>query len=71
MDKNVKVRRVEIDCEDSLILTFSDGTTAAYVVEELLRLRPLRELAEENLESDRPITIVTKISFSMGGTRSN
>ena len=30
-----------------LILTFSDGTTGAYVVEELLELRPNRELAHQ------------------------
>jgi len=31
------------DGEDGLILTFSDGTTAAYVIEELVELRPCRE----------------------------
>ena len=29
--------------DDGLIVTFSDGTTGAYVVEELLELRPIRE----------------------------
>jgi hypothetical protein len=46
-------------------VTFSDGTTAGYVVEELLGLRPFRERVKEPLKADRPITIVTKISFSM------
>ena len=31
---------------DGLILTFSDGTTAAYLVDELLELRPHREPTE-------------------------
>jgi hypothetical protein len=31
------------DGDDGLIVTFSDGTTGAYVVEELLELRPVRE----------------------------
>ena len=33
----------EPDGDDGLIVTFSDGTTGAYVVEELLELRPIRE----------------------------
>jgi hypothetical protein len=33
----------ERDGDDGLIVTFSDGTTGAYVVEELLQLRPFRE----------------------------
>jgi hypothetical protein len=36
---------IEKDGDDGLIVTFSDGTTAGYVVEELLMLRPRRELA--------------------------
>jgi hypothetical protein len=34
---------VERDGEDGLLVTFSDGTTAGYVTEELLELRPFRE----------------------------
>ena len=54
MDKGITILKVEFDGEDGLIVTFSDGTTTGYVVEELLMLRPLRELVEEPLESDRP-----------------
>jgi hypothetical protein len=36
----------------------------------LLLLRPRRERVEEPQKSDRLFTIVSKISFSMGGTRS-
>lgn len=31
---------------DGVVVTFSDGTTAGYVVEELLELRPHREPTE-------------------------
>jgi len=35
------------DGEDGLIITFSDGTTAGYVIEELVELRPRREQTAE------------------------
>ena len=35
----------ELDGADGLIVTFSDGTTAGYLVEELPELRPHRERA--------------------------
>jgi hypothetical protein len=43
MPKQIKILTAERDGDDGLIVTFSDGTTAAYVVEELLELRPGRE----------------------------
>ena len=52
MTGNTKILKVEKDGEDGLTVMFLDGTTAGYVVEELLLLRPLRELVEEPLESD-------------------
>ena len=70
MTNKTRILKVEKDCDDGLIVTFSDGTRAGYVVEELLLLRPLRERVEEPSKSDRPTIIVSKISFSMGGTRS-
>ncbi len=39
----IQIRTTELDGDDGLIVTFSDGTTGAYVVEELLELRPVRE----------------------------
>src|ERR1019366_2922420 len=66
MEAQTQILKVEKDGEDGLIVTFSDGTTAGYVVEELLGLRPLRERVQEPLKSDRPTTIVTKIRFSVG-----
>ena len=66
MGEDLRILKVEKDGEDGLIVMFSDGTTAGYVVEELLLLRPRRERVEEPLKSDRPTTIVTKIRFSVG-----
>jgi hypothetical protein len=42
----IKILSVERDGDDGLIVDFSDGTTGAYVVEELLELRPYRERAK-------------------------
>jgi hypothetical protein len=39
----MKILTAQIDGDDGIILTFSDGTTAGFVVEELLGLRPRRE----------------------------
>jgi hypothetical protein len=43
MAEPVQILTVERDGEDGLIVTFSDGTSAGYVAEELLELRPHRE----------------------------
>ena len=43
MNGEIQVLSVELDGDDGLIVTFSDGTTGAYVAEELLELRPFRE----------------------------
>ncbi len=43
MDAPLKMLTAELDDGDGLLVTFSDGTTAGYVVEELLELRPVRE----------------------------
>jgi hypothetical protein len=43
MNCEIQVLAVELDGNDGLIVTFSDGTTGAYVAEELLELRPYRE----------------------------
>jgi hypothetical protein len=40
---NIRIMSSELDADDGLVITFSDGTTGAYVVEELLELRPCRE----------------------------
>jgi hypothetical protein len=43
MAEPTQILTVELDGEDGLFVTFSDGTTAGYVTEELLELRPHRE----------------------------
>jgi hypothetical protein len=47
MDANTTIDAVERDGTDGIIVTFSDGTTDAFVVEELLELRPNRELCRD------------------------
>ena len=47
MSDETHILKVEIDSHDGLIVTFSDRTTAGYVVEELLSLRPHRGLTHE------------------------
>jgi hypothetical protein len=54
MVDETRILKVELDRNDGLIVTFSDGTTAGYVAEELIDLRPHRETVEESLNSDRP-----------------
>jgi len=46
MASEIHILKVEKDGEDGLIVTFSDGTTAGFVVEELLSLRPYRDAVE-------------------------
>lgn len=46
MLERILILTVERDGDDGLIVTFSDGTVGAYVVEELLELRPFRERVE-------------------------
>jgi hypothetical protein len=43
MSVEIHMLAVELDGNDGLIVTFSDGTTGGYVIEELLMLRPVRE----------------------------
>ena len=42
----IQILTTEVDGDDGLIVTFSDGTTGGFVVEELLDMRPVREKAE-------------------------
>jgi hypothetical protein len=38
-----QILNVERDGDDGLLVAFTDGTIGAYVVEELLELKPIRE----------------------------
>ena len=46
MNSEIQMQAVELDGKDGLVVTFSDGTTGGYVIEELLKLRPVRERME-------------------------
>ena len=43
MKDGIRLLNVELDGDDGVLVMFSDGTTGAYVAEELLELRPFRE----------------------------
>jgi hypothetical protein len=49
MAEPIQILTAERDGEDGLLVTFSDGTIAGYVAEELLELRPFREATEDDL----------------------
>jgi hypothetical protein len=56
---DIRILSVEKDGEDGLIVAFSDGTTGAYVVEELLRLRPCRQPDKKPKGKNLPPTPTT------------
>jgi hypothetical protein len=43
MRDEIRFVKVDLDKDDGLVVVFSDNTTAGYVPEELLELRPSRE----------------------------
>jgi hypothetical protein len=53
MNHPISMLAVQLDSDDGLVVTFSDGTTTGYVVEELLDLRPHREPIELYPITDR------------------
>jgi len=54
MTGEIEMLAVELDGKDGLVVTFSDGTTAGYVIEELLILRPVRERVKIKTDSNSP-----------------
>jgi hypothetical protein len=60
MAELIRMLTVELEDDDRLIVKFSDGTTAGYVVEELLELRPFREPGE----SKRSATLGTIVRIA-------
>jgi hypothetical protein len=42
MITSLRIISVVLDGDDGLVVTFSDGTNAGYLAEELLKLRPKR-----------------------------
>ena len=57
--KGVQILNVEKDGEDGLLVTFSDRTIGAYVVEELLALRPIREKLKESKAQNPGLKLAT------------
>ncbi|NYF91487.1 hypothetical protein HDF08_003589 [Edaphobacter lichenicola] len=55
MANQIRILTVEREGDDGLIVTFSDGTTGGYVVEELLDLRPHREPSESTPQNKETI----------------
>ena len=51
MYDQIRIDLVEKDGADGVLVTFSDGTIAGYVAEELLDIRPYRELVQNSPES--------------------
>ena len=47
----VSILKVEKDSTDGLLVTFSDGTVAGYVVDELLNMRPVRDRVKSSEDS--------------------
>jgi hypothetical protein len=60
-NKHPTILSAEKDGEDGILVSFSDGTVTGYVVEELLRLRPVREKVEVLVEKvEGPVLVPTK-----------
>ena len=55
MPELIRILTVEKDSDEGVFVTFSDGTTAGYVVEELLGLRPKRKWARSQVPSKASI----------------
>jgi hypothetical protein len=54
MQIGTRILAVELDGTDGIMVTFSDETTAGYVIEELLALRPVRERVRINKNPGTP-----------------
>jgi hypothetical protein len=64
MAEGIRILTTKSDGDDGLIVTFSDGTTGAYVVEELLALRTVRERSRIQ---DSETTQNGKVEFKASG----
>jgi hypothetical protein len=54
MANQIGILKAVTDGSDGLVVTFTDGTIAGYVVEELLLLRPHRESVKEAERQEPP-----------------
>jgi hypothetical protein len=57
MAELIQILTLERDGDDGLLVTFSDGTIAGYVTEELLELRPHREPVNRTVTEDRELDV--------------
>ena len=55
MESLIKILKLEKDGDDGVLVTFSDGTWGAFVVEELLELRPHRDLVSKAIPIDKTL----------------
>ncbi len=60
MVDEIHILKAEIDGEDGLLVTFSDGTTGGYIAEELLSLRPIRETVKVPMDSFKRTIMVAQ-----------
>jgi hypothetical protein len=64
----IEIVKVEQDGRDGILVTFSDGTIDGYVVEELLELRPIREVPDIDREMSRQTTATEGAFLTARGT---
>lgn len=50
----IQIVHIEQDGTDGILITFSDGTIAGYVAEELIGLRPIRERLKFSPQPSHP-----------------
>jgi len=62
MNSEIQILAVELDGKDGLMVTFSDGTAAGYVIEELLKLRPVRERTKNRVEDSK--SLKAKVNYN-------
>lgn len=51
----ISIVDVELDGPDGVLITISDSTVAGYIVEEMLALRPQREVSGERTSGPRSV----------------
>jgi hypothetical protein len=63
----VQIVNIEQDGPDGVLVTFSDGTFAGYVAEELIELRPVRERVRLRQSASLSSPIAASVSPRSGG----
>jgi hypothetical protein len=61
MSRDITIKSVHNETDEALIIRFSDGTYAGFMVEELLALRPQREYRDTSTDAPRrPIHLLSR-----------